>query len=172
MLPTNEDVNTCKNNLLNAHNMEHCSRILFNLGYSPFNRTTMEDLTKLNVTDLKKEIFDLCQYIYPNDLLIEGESEINTHIFHSIKINKAGELYSILDVAKEKSTQLNNKFLLYKIKEELLNIAQTIEKEAVEELEVEALTENIFASEPNPETLEAIEKELRVAHIFEEEVID
>lgn len=132
----------------------------------------MEDLTKLNVTDLKKDIFDLCQYIYPNDLLIEGEGEINTHIFHSLKVNKIGELYSVQDVAKEKPTQLNNKFLLYKIKEELENVAKTIEKEAVEELEIEALVDNVFESEPNPEALEAIEKELRVAHIFEEEVTD
>ena len=132
----------------------------------------MEDLTKLNVTDLKKDIFDLCQYIYPNDLLVENEGEVNTHIFHSLKVNKIGELYSVQDVAKEKPTQLNNKFLLYKIKEELELIAKSIEKEAIEELEVEALTENVFESEPNPEKLEEIEKELRVAHIFEEEVTD
>jgi len=128
----------------------------------------MEDLTKLNVTDLKREIFNLCQYIMPDDLLTENGMEI--HIFHDIKIIKTGESYSMVDWAKDKPSELNNKYLLYKIKEDLESIILSTQQEVVEEIDREALAEtSIFESEPNPESLEQVEKELRVAHIFEEE---
>lgn len=132
----------------------------------------MEDLTKLNVTNLKKQIFELCQYIMPNDLLTENGMEI--HIFHDIRIIKAGESYSMVDYAKDKPTELNNKYLLYKIKEDLELIVISTQMEVVEEVEREAFAEtSVFESEPNPEALEAIEKELKVAQIFEqEEAID
>lgn len=132
----------------------------------------MEDLTKLNVTNLKKQIFELCQYIMPNDLLTENGMEI--HIFHDIRIIKAGESYSMVDYAKDKPTELNNKYLLYKIKEDLELIVISTQLEVVEEVEREAFAEtSVFESEPNPEALEAIEKELKVAQIFEqEEAID
>ena len=128
----------------------------------------MEDLTKLNVTDLKKQIFELCQYIMPDDLLTEAGMEI--HIFHDIKIIKTAESYSMVDYAKDKPSELNNKYLLYKIKEDLESIIISTQQEVVEEIDREALAEtSIFESEPNPETLEAIEKELKVAQIFAEE---
>ena len=128
----------------------------------------MKNLTKLNVTDLKKQIFELCQYIMPDDLLVEGGMEI--HIFHDIKIIKTGEAYSMVDYAKDKPSELNNKYLLYKIKEDLESIIISTQQEVVEEIDREALAEtSIFESEPNPEALEAIEKELKVAQIFAEE---
>lgn len=132
----------------------------------------MEDLTKLNVTDLKKQIFELCQYIMPDDLLTENGMEI--HIFHDIKIIKTGEFYSMVDYAKDKPSELNNKYLLYKIKEDLEGIVLAVQTEVIEESELEAFAEiNAFESEPNPEVLEAIEKELKAAQIFaEEEAID
>lgn len=128
----------------------------------------MEDLTKLNVTDLKKQIFELCQYIMPDDLLTEAGMEI--HIFHDIKIIKAAEAYSMVDYAKDKPSELNNKYLLYKIKEDLEGIVLAVQTEVIEESELEAFAEKrVFEEEPNPEALEAIEKELKVAQIFAEE---
>jgi len=130
----------------------------------------MEDLTKLNVTDLKKQIFELCQYIMPDDLLVEAGMEI--HIFHDIKVIKAGESYSMVDYAKDKPSELNNKYLLYKIKEDLEGIVLAVQTEVIEESELEAFAEKrVFEEEPNPEALGAIEKELKVAQIFEEEEV-
>ena len=134
------------------------------------NTINMEDLTKLNVTDLKKNIFELCQYIMPDDLLVEAGMEI--HIFHDIKIIKTGESYSMVDYAKDKPSELNNKYLLYKIKEDLELIVLSTQLEVVEEAELEALAETrVFEDEPNPEALEAIEKELKVAQIFDDEEV-
>lgn len=130
----------------------------------------MEDLTKLNVTKLKKQIFELCQYIMPDDLLVETGMEL--FIFHDIRIIKAGGSYSMVDYAKDKPSELNNKFLLVKIKEDLEAISLAVQTEVISELEAEALSESIFDTEPNPEEIEAIEKELKTAHIFEEEVIN
>lgn len=131
----------------------------------------MEDLTKLNVTNLKKQIFELCQYIMPNDLLTEAGMEI--HIFHDIRIIKTGESYSMVDYAKDKPSELNNKYLLYKIKEDLEGIVLAVQTEVIEESELEAFAEaKVFEAEPSPEAwiaLEAAEKELRIAKIFEEE---
>jgi hypothetical protein len=127
----------------------------------------MEDLTKVNTTDLKKQIFELCDFIFPKDLLIEADTKL--HIFHAIKISNIGSEYSIKDVSKEKPTELNNKFLLVKIREELESLVKSVQAEVIEEAAIEAMGE--FEKEPNPIELENIERELRDSKIFEEEEI-
>ena len=125
----------------------------------------MEDLTKLNTSDLKKDIFNLMNFIYPKDLQVENGVE--THIFHALKINREGDKYSIVDTTK-KPTEVYNKFLLYKIKEELEGIIVDTETEVAEEIAVEALAQS-FEQAPDPVLIEEIEKELRIATIFAEE---
>ena len=127
----------------------------------------MEDLTTLNTSNLKQQIFELCQYIYPNDLLVEGETE--TYLFHALKISKTNDKYSVIDDAK-KAIELNNKFLLFKVKEELECIVLAVQNEVIEEAEIEAFSQ-AFEAEPNPELIEQIDKELKTAQIFEEEEV-
>jgi hypothetical protein len=146
------------------------------MGYFPHifnnmdNKLNMVDLTKLNGSDLKKEIFELCQYIMPDDLLTENSSEL--HIFHDIKIIKTDTIYTVIDCAKEKKHSINNKFILYMIKQELEALVIAVQTEVLEEIESEAGAEIAFIAEPNPILIEEIDRELRLSHIFEEEVID
>lgn len=128
----------------------------------------MEDLTKLNVNDLKQQIFELCKYIYPGDLLVEGDTEM--YLFHALKISKTADKYSVIDDAK-KAIELNNKFLLYKVKDELENIILAVQNEVIEEAGIEALSQTLDP-EIEPDMIEEMDRDLKEIQIFEEEIIN
>lgn len=129
---------------------------------------------KILITSIKKEIFELCNFLWAEHLQVEGESQ--WHIFHAIKIIKNGELYSLIDVSKDypkgKSVEISNKFLLIKIKEELELLMSKVKKEVEEEIETEAMAEMLDASgEPIPETIMEVETILKENILLSEEEV-
>lgn len=131
----------------------------------------MEDLTVILLNDLKKQAFDLCHELFPQHAQYEGDKIY--HIYHAIKLTKFTEdYYTIIDLSKDKPTEVSNKFLLYKMVEQLKYDLSVANKEAEIEAAEEALTESLLdmSGEPNQHEIEVAEEILREANLIEKEI--
>lgn len=134
----------------------------------------MEDLTIILQSDLKKDIFNLCNTLNPTHLQVEPSSIEAYHIYHALKVSKwSDDHYTIKDMSKDKPTEITNKFLLYKVKEQLTIDINSIVKEEEEEEIVEAFATMIDVNgEPVHSEIEEAEEILKEASILDDEVQD
>lgn len=79
------------------------------------------NLSEINIKDLKKEIFSLLLLIDDNYLEEALDYRLFYHNMCAIKQkgSDALEAYELLDCSREKRLPISNKFLLYKIKEQI-----------------------------------------------------
>ena len=79
------------------------------------------NLSEINIKDLKKEIFSLLLLIDDNYLEEELDCRLFYHNMCAIKQKGSDvpEAYELLDCSREKRLPISNKFLLYKIKEQI-----------------------------------------------------
>ena len=135
----------------------------------------MEDLTIILQSDLKKDIFNLCNTLNPTHLQVEPSSVEAYHIYHALKVSKwSDDHYTIKDMSKDKPSEVTNKFLLYKVKEQLLQDLDSVVKQEEEEKDVEAFSDTLIGidGEPVHSEIEEAEEILKEASILNDEVQD